>query len=318
MVSTRQICSRRSSSGSRIHCRKACNPIADDATKQLQPSPPPSPPLHHDHDDDDPCHNLQMMKPRNLLERIVGFDKRFSLWVHEQGLGLFFYVFLRTLEFSADGVFLIPCTAATFLAPRSKLTPELRAFFFNLFMAFQFDLIFVSIVKQIVRRPRPEYNRGHFINVAVDRWSFPSGHSTRALMGLTFFWLYIPMWQDQAERVWVPFLVDKMQDRVIFLDRFLPTLQQLLISGIAWVVHSWAVATTTSRIILGRHFFCDVIAGSLLGVSESIFAHYLLAVPGETVEYIHQLINGFFANMESFAWRIFHERPFSVHDLTIR
>jgi membrane-associated phospholipid phosphatase len=285
---------------------------------QFQPSPPPSPPLHQDHDDDDSCHNLQLMKPRNLLERIVGFDKRFSLWVHEQGLGLFFYVFLRTLEFSADGVFLIPCTAATFLAPRAKLTPELRAFFFNLFMAFQFDLIFVSIVKQIVRRPRPEYNRGHFINIAVDRWSFPSGHSTRALMGLTFFWLYIPMWQDQAERVWVPFLVDKMQDRVIFLDRFLPTLQQLLISGIAWVVHSWAFATTTSRIILGRHFFCDVMAGSLLGVSESIFAHYLLAVPGETVEYIHQLINGFFANMESFAWRIFHERPFSVHDLTIR
>lgn len=257
-------------------------------------------------------------QPQSMLDQIIDFDRRFSAWVHEQGLGIFFYIFLRTLEFSGDGVFLIPCAAATFIAPTPKLTPELRMFFFNLFMAFLFDLIFVSIIKKIVRRPRPSYNRGHFMTVQVDHWSFPSGHSTRALMVVTFFWLYLPMWKEQSASVWMPFIVNLFQKYINFLDDFLPTAENFLISIIAGVVTTWAIATTSSRIILGRHFFCDVVAGSLLGIFESIFAHHLLFIPQETSEYVHQLINGSFAWLEDSIWKLFHGRNFKVQHITFR
>lgn len=94
---------------------------------------------HSFHQDEQSKGDAKLIANASLLDHVVEFDRKFSAWVHEHGLGIFFYVFLRTLEFSGDGVFLIPCAAATFLAPKSKLTPELRMFFFNLFMAFLFD-----------------------------------------------------------------------------------------------------------------------------------------------------------------------------------
>lgn len=36
------------------------------------------------------------------------------------------------------------------------------------------------------------------------------------------------------------------------------------------VACSWAAATSISRVLLGRHFVCDVIAGALLGVLEAL------------------------------------------------
>jgi membrane-associated phospholipid phosphatase len=290
-------------------------PIQSAETSSISASP--SSPAHQIIQNCQARNNRDTPQP-SLLDRIVEFDKRFSAWVHEQGLGLFFYVFLRTLEFSGDGVFLIPCAAATFLAPTPKLTPQLRMFFFNLFMGFLFDLIFVSIIKKIVRRPRPSYNRGHFKTVQVDHWSFPSGHSTRALMVVTFFWLYLPMWRDQSARIWMPFVISKLERHIIILDEFVPTAENLLINIIAWVVTTWAIATTTSRIILGRHFFCDVIAGSLLGVFESFFAHYLLYIPGEVSEYVHQVINEAFGWLEDEAWKLFHGRNFTIERISSR
>lgn len=36
------------------------------------------------------------------------------------------------------------------------------------------------------------------------------------------------------------------------------------------VACSWAAATSISRVLLGRHFVCDVIAGAFLGVLEAL------------------------------------------------
>jgi membrane-associated phospholipid phosphatase len=257
---------------------------------------------HHDHVE---C-------KRSLLGRLVDFDHRVSAWVHEQGLGIFFYVFLRTLEFSGDSVFLIPCAAAAFLAPPQRLTPEVRMFFFNLFMTFIFDLIFVSIVKKMVRRPRPAYNRAHFRALQVDHWSFPSGHSTRALITTTLFALYLPMWKDQARRIWTPFLVNQLKGHVIILKHAMPTAESLLVSAIALTITAWAVATTTSRIILGRHFLCDVLAGSVIGIGEALFAHRYLFIPMKTSEYIHSAVNQSFAWIEDSIYNSFHSRTFVI------
>jgi len=265
-----------------------------------------------EHDDHVIHQELHMERRRTWFEAAVLLDHTISAWVHAQGLGLFFYVLLRLLEFSGDGVFLIPGAAATFLAPRQKLTPEVRMFFFNLFMTFIFDLIVVSILKKLVRRPRPSYNRGHFLSLQVDHWSFPSGHSTRALITTTLFGLYLPMWKDQARRIWMPFVVHELREHVIILKGSMSLGENLLINAIASIITFWALATTTSRIILGRHFLCDVLAGSLIGVGEALFSHRYLLIPLRTCEYVHTVINRRFARIEDSFYKMNNSRSFVV------
>ena len=319
MVNTPSACRRSCVTPSPGRCRR--NPAR--TTPQLQPEV-----IHHCHDvvehvdhvqyRDHLVHHGHVERKRRLLETLVSFDHRVSAWVHEQGLRIFFYVFLRTLEFSGDGVFLIPCAAATFLAPTQKLTPEVRMFFFNLLMTFIFDLIFVSIIKKIVRRPRPAYNRGHFRILQVDHWSFPSGHSTRALITITLFGLYLPMWKDQSRRIWMPYIVEQLRGHVIILKGSVHLVEDILINAIVSVLTLWTLATTTSRIILGRHFLCDVLAGSLIGIGEAIFAHHYLFIPMRTSEYLHSVINRKFAWIEDSVYTAFHGKNFVVTQLKPR
>lgn len=39
---------------------------------------------------------------------------------------------------------------------------------------------------------------------------------------------------------------------------------------------SWAAVTSVSRVLLGRHFVCDVIAGSCLGILEALIVIHIL------------------------------------------
>lgn len=185
-------------------------------------------------------------------------------------------------------------------------------FFFNLMMSFIFDLIFVSILKKMVRRPRPAYNHCHFQALQVDHWSFPSGHSTRALITTTLFGLYIPVWRDQARRIWVPYLASELKEHVIILKGSTHLLEQMLVSSIASVITFWAFATATSRIILGRHFLCDVLAGSIIGVGEAMFSHRYLFINMKVCEYVHSGILRRFARMEDFFYTINSSKNFVV------
>lgn len=266
---------------------------------------------HHDVVEHHHHHIIDQHK-KNFWETAVHLDHIVSAWVHEQGLGYFFYVFLRLLEFSGDGMFLIPCAAATFLAPHHKLTPEVRMFFFNLFMTFIFDLIFVSILKKIVRRPRPSYNRGHFLSLHVDHWSFPSGHSTRALIVATLFELYLPMWKDQARRIWMPFVLEATKEHVIILRSSMHLGASILVSMVANTIMLWTLATTTSRIILGRHFLCDVLAGTIIGICEALFSHRFLFIPLRASEYVYHVVNRQFARMEDWVYKRTGTRSFLV------
>ena len=94
-----------------------------------------------------------------------------------------------------------------------------------------FDVLVVAVVKLIFRRPRPAHNQmDMFATVSVDKYSFPSGHTTRAAM-LAFFFLH--------------YLV------------LASTFRRLLIL--------WAVAVALSRVLLGRHHVGDVMCGLVIG-----------------------------------------------------
>ena len=62
-----------------------------------------------------------------------------------------------------------------------SLGPAMRMCVANLLLGFVLDLIMVGTVKGLVRRGRPVYNKeGDFVLVvSVDKFSFPSGHSSR-------------------------------------------------------------------------------------------------------------------------------------------
>ena len=74
----------------------------------------------------------------------------------------------------------------------------------------------------------------------VDKFSFPSGHATRATMLALLFTLLSPL----PFLLWIPFL-------------------------------AWAGAVAVSRVLLGRHHILDVVAGVVIGAAEAVILSML-------------------------------------------
>jgi len=96
-----------------------------------------------------------------------------------------------------------------------------------------FDVLVIGPTKAVVRRQRPAENMDDMMTVSVDKYSFPSGHASRAFMTATFL-----LTQFHMSVLWKCTLL------------------------------LWAVSVAFSRILLGRHHVSDVIAGSFLGCVE--------------------------------------------------
>jgi len=95
------------------------------------------------------------------------------------------------------------------------------------------DILLTGGLKYATKRTRPSYNRGGLF-VGPDIFSFPSGHSSRAML-LVHVALFVFGWRT----LW---------------------------SNIAVVC--WAMLVAISRLALGRHFLTDVMAGLTLGALE--------------------------------------------------
>ncbi len=118
-------------------------------------------------------------------------------------------------------------------------------FFINFFYicpALILDLITVGLFKYIFKRPRPRVNKKSDMaigtNYGVDKFSFPSGHSSRAILmnGI------------------LPYL---------FLNEFNS------ISILTTSLCFFSYMTCISRFLLTRHYVSDVLAGILLGYFNS-------------------------------------------------
>lgn len=186
----------------------------------------------------------------SLLRRIVDFDTAISLRLYTLTHPILPYYFLKTLEISGDGFLFFPLVLSLLLYPLAfSGSTTSNIFLINLLLGGILDLIVIGPLKHLIRRPRPVYNKNMFLSFSVDHWSFPSGHSSRVFMVATLFYLS----SDFIREVLIQLKYD------LFVDYLM-----LIVIG-------WAATTSCSRVLLGRHFVFDVVAGILLGVLEGLF-----------------------------------------------
>lgn len=103
----------------------------------------------------------------------------------------------------------------------------------NLLFGLILDVVFVASLKAATRRRRPTIDDS-FTSIGPDKFSFPSGHASRAFFILLFFTVLQPL----------PFL-------------FWPP------------IIAWAVSVSLSRLLLYRHHILDMLAGITLGILEA-------------------------------------------------
>lgn len=106
-------------------------------------------------------------------------------------------------------------------------------------MALIVSHLFVQVLKKIVSRERPKdvLTDLNTFNLSLDRYSFPSGHTTAVFAIATTVSLYMPM--------------------------------------LAFLVLPAALLVGLSRVYLGVHYPSDVIAGIALAVATSVLIYYL-------------------------------------------
>ena len=64
----------------------------------------------------------------------------------------------------------------------------------NLLIGLILDIVVVAVTKAFTRRRRPAQNiNDNFLEVSVDKFSFPSGHATRAILLAIFFTYLYPL-----------------------------------------------------------------------------------------------------------------------------
>ncbi|KAH6787358.1 hypothetical protein C2S52_006910 [Perilla frutescens var. hirtella] len=186
-----------------------------------------------------------------LLRRLINLDTAVSLHLYTFFHPVLPFSLLKCLELSGDGRLFFPITLSILFFNTSPTAATLLLL--NLLIGSLLDLLLIGIIKHLVQRPRPLYNKNMFLSFAVDHWSFPSGHSSRVSFIATFSSIY----SDQIADFWLLKLGN--------LDA-----ESWIVENFVLLVGLWAAVTSVSRVLLGRHFMLDVVAGALLGVLEGL------------------------------------------------
>ncbi|KAL7302124.1 hypothetical protein TKK_0005350 [Trichogramma kaykai] len=138
----------------------------------------------------------------------------------------------RALEYSCHGLIWIPLWIGFIWILNSKSLYQMQI---NFFIGLILDVLAVAIIKAISRRRRPVKTEDA-IEIGPDKFSFPSGHASRAFYIFFFFLFNWPI-----HFIFVPFLA------------------------------TWAVCVTVSRVMMRRHHLLDIAAGVVLGLITSFF-----------------------------------------------
>ncbi|KAE8657355.1 putative lipid phosphate phosphatase beta [Hibiscus syriacus] len=188
----------------------------------------------------------------HFLQPLMTIDASISVFLHTFFKPILPAFLLLLLEYSADFRFSFPVSLSLFLA-----SPSYSSLAIPLILGHLLDLALIGLIKLTFRRARPHYNPNMSPAVHADNFSFPSGHASRVLFLATLFHLIVQHNEDIVS--------DSIQRWIKFEPGF-------VMLGV-WV---WAIITATSRVLLGRHFFFDVLAGALVGALEGIVAYQFL------------------------------------------
>ncbi|CAH0747101.1 unnamed protein product [Diatraea saccharalis] len=105
----------------------------------------------------------------------------------------------------------------------------------NMLIALILDIIVIAVIKALVRRRRP-VPMNKLLAVGPDKYSFPSGHVSRAIM-IAFILTCI----DPVSIIFYPPLF------------------------------AWVISVSISRVLMERHYILDVLAGAGIGMLEGLF-----------------------------------------------
>jgi len=143
---------------------------------------------------------------------------------------------LKSLEISCHGI------PWLMLAIAGIYVTSLKEASVNLLIGLVLDIVIVAVLKAFTRRRRPAYDVDDQVATVkmVDKFSFPSGHATRATMLALLFTFLSPL----PLLLWLPFF-------------------------------AWALSVAVSRVLLGRHHILDVVAGVVIGVLEAVLLSML-------------------------------------------
>ncbi|XP_049887893.1 polyisoprenoid diphosphate/phosphate phosphohydrolase PLPP6 isoform X2 [Pectinophora gossypiella] len=109
----------------------------------------------------------------------------------------------------------------------------------NMLIALLLDIVVVAVLKAFVRRRRP-VPMNKLSAVGPDKYSFPSGHASRAML-VAFILIYL----DPVSIIFYPPLL------------------------------AWVTSVAISRVLLERHYILDVLAGLGLGIVEGLFMYLI-------------------------------------------
>ncbi|KAH8282345.1 hypothetical protein KR054_006938, partial [Drosophila jambulina] len=166
-----------------------------------------------------------------LLEKDVQVSKHFVVAVSNLSFFKSLRIHSRFLEISCDGIAWFASWIAFIWLLSSKDLYQMQV---NMLFGLVLDVVVVAVLKALVRRRRPVASKD-MMTIGPDKFSFPSGHASRAFFVLLFFAKLYPL-------------------HIVFL---MP-------------ITAWAVSVAISRLILQRHYVLDICAGAVIGILEAL------------------------------------------------
>lgn len=149
----------------------------------------------------------------------------------------------KFMEISGSGFIWIPLCVVMFILDGTFT----RQSALNLLLGLLTDIIIVALLKAFARRKRPPTKKeDYFQSVGPDVYSFPSGHASRSVLLAIMYTQFSPLFEE-----WILFMLT-----FVFI----------------W---TWSISVCLSRLINGRHYLLDVVAGVLVGFAESYIVQYL-------------------------------------------
>lgn len=121
------------------------------------------------------------------------------------------------------------------------------------FAALILDIVVVAVIKAFVRRRRP-IPMNKLLAVGPDKYSFPSGHASRAVM-------------------------------VVFILTYLSPVSIIFYPPLL----AWASAVSISRVLVERHYILDVLGGVGLGLLEGLVMCLIWLSQGTSVSILSSL-----------------------------